>query len=1733
MRVLFLLFLLFIGANVFAYKEYSGPTLEGSAEFCKSFCQGGDAWTDVFQHCLKKEYEVDEDSQKLISITTSMCKYRNHCPNGSWGSGQCLSDSQTGMRPKDDLGAPGDSCKSQGCPDWAVNKKNLNLYVTDTPLWYDAPYGPDLSLDLSYNSQSSIAQNEIFGNKWTFNYGTYLVEDPGVTATIFMPDGKRSVFVYNSAGEFEAPYGETENLVKVSGSHYVLNAQNGTEYTYSSPSNTNSQQVFLTQVKGVDGFSLTLTYDSNARLISISDAQSRVTTFTYDANDLVSKVADPFGREANFTYDAQRNLVSIQDMGGYTSHIAYDSDVYITEIDKPNEGKWLFSIEPADGVNIGSIAYSAPGSPMWENYRVTITSPLGHKTEHYYNGLDGRSWTVKPNEYVDYQSQQHSNYTHASKTEYRFLRGPGGKSRFTSKTYPDGSSRSYKYDSHGNQTERSGQASAKTTVVYNANHQVTSRTEAVGTPVARTTTYEYLSNQLLLPTKTIYPSLSNGRHKEQLISYNSQNLPLTVTDREMDGSAVVSQRVTSYQYNSQGLVTQIDGPRTDVNDVTSITYHSCSLGTSYCGKVATVTNALGQVTEYKQYVLDGKVSLQENPNGLTIETTYDGLGRPLTVKEYDKLSPANFRETVYTYEGPKRKKSVSHADGSTFTYAYSGEGLLLSITDKSGYKIQYERDKNGNVISEKIVTAGGAVSKKSFSSFDKLDRLLSSGDAYNANQNFQYDNYGNLTQVTDEQSKVTQRYYDQLNRLTKQTNTENKHTLYTYDAFDNVIKVTDPLGRATHYEYNVFGEKVSQNSPDTGVSTYQYDVAGNLVSKTDARGIVVNYQWDALNRLLSTQYPDVQENITYSYDDAAQGGKGQLTGINDHSGGTQRHYNAFGELSQEVFTIGSVSFTVSYQYDAGQVTAMTYPDGSVVSNLFDTQGRVIDKDLQTSSGTTSLVSNVAYHPFGEESSWWYGNNLQLSRQFDLNHRLIEHSVTGINDVSLAYTNRGNISSVTDLLDAANDHNYSYDSEQRLSLAENQGVNTGYYYDALGNRLFKSEDGAIEERYQYVNGRLTSVNPEHSEILKGYEQAVNYRGRNGLKRDFYCWPTASFQEIWGTDIYTDTSPICSAAAHMGLINYSQGGSVALEVLPGQNSYIGTTRNGHTSREYGSWHGSFRLSPVTGQMPPAKVSVIEAGSSTRAISHRGHNGKVLYYACKPGTFTGNSWGTNTYSDTSAVCKAGGHAGVVSSTEGGVVKVVIQPGISSYPGGMQNGLYSNSWGSPTPGSYTVHSTGIGYANWSSTADSLGLQNGQEHSFYCPASGSLNNVKGSSIYTADSSICSAAVHAGVISTSSGGVVKIAMKAGRGQYYGTSSNGVNSATHGQHPASFVMKDHMSYDAIGNMVYKGSGPVLEYNQAGRLSESNNSGTSASYHYNYRGQRVKKTVNGVTRYFIYDKNGNVIAEANASGNVVRQYVYLNGRRLAQLENGSTYFIHTDHQDNSVALTDGSANVVWKGKRDPFGEVDVTTQTITHNLRLPGQYYDLESGLHYNYFRDYDPSLGRYIQSDPIGLSGGINTYGYVGQNPLRFVDPDGRIACGGVCVGIAVFTVYQGCRWLLVRGTLLLAGGYVIHEIIDEGETGECDNGQCPAAEDNDDWVSPIDDVGPDPLDYPDESDADRDPDKNNGRCDQMYKIDTATCKGISRVRGKKAGAACHASAAQRYGACLAGEPIPPLNTWNN
>ncbi len=161
--------------------------------------------------------------------------------------------------------------------------------------------------------------------------------------------------------------------------------------------------------------------------------------------------------------------------------------------------------------------------------------------------------------------------------------------------------------------------------------------------------------------------------------------------------------------------------------------------------------------------------------------------------------------------------------------------------------------------------------------------------------------------------------------------------------------------------------------------------------------------------------------------------------------------------------------------------------------------------------------------------------------------------------------------------------------------------------------------------------------------------------------------------------------------------------------------------------------------------------------------------------------------------------------------------------------------------------------------------------------------------------------------------------------------------------------------------------------------------AVEYATNFKGERSTKLFNGTKTHYIYDLQGQLIAEADNTGAIQKEYIYLNGQRLATVTNGAVYYDHTDHLDTPIALTDQAGLTQWKASYTPFGKAIVEINNLENNIRFPGQYFDSETGLHYNYFRDYDPEIGRYIQSDPIGLNGGINTYGYVGGNPINKSD----------------------------------------------------------------------------------------------------------------------------------------------------
>jgi RHS repeat-associated protein len=171
---------------------------------------------------------------------------------------------------------------------------------------------------------------------------------------------------------------------------------------------------------------------------------------------------------------------------------------------------------------------------------------------------------------------------------------------------------------------------------------------------------------------------------------------------------------------------------------------------------------------------------------------------------------------------------------------------------------------------------------------------------------------------------------------------------------------------------------------------------------------------------------------------------------------------------------------------------------------------------------------------------------------------------------------------------------------------------------------------------------------------------------------------------------------------------------------------------------------------------------------------------------------------------------------------------------------------------------------------------------------------------------------------------------------------------------------------------------------------------------------------------------LLAVTNASGANLREYIYQGSTLVGYINAGVLVYVHNDHLNTPQVITAQNQSVLWMADYEPFGKVKLNSNnTISFGARFPGQYLDSETGNYYNYFRDYDPSIGRYLQSDPIGLNGGINTYAYVGGNPVKYFDffgliwmpnpnvkPDGlnTVACDGSGAVTTVFDNPNNKDW---------------------------------------------------------------------------------------------------------------------------
>ncbi|GFM66094.1 hypothetical protein PSCICJ_22120 [Pseudomonas cichorii] len=214
---------------------------------------------------------------------------------------------------------------------------------------------------------------------------------------------------------------------------------------------------------------------------------------------------------------------------------------------------------------------------------------------------------------------------------------------------------------------------------------------------------------------------------------------------------------------------------------------------------------------------------------------------------------------------------------------------------------------------------------------------------------------------------------------------------------------------------------------------------------------------------------------------------------------------------------------------------------------------------------------------------------------------------------------------------------------------------------------------------------------------------------------------------------------------------------------------------------------------------------------------------------------------------------------------------------------------------------------------------------------------------------------------------------------------------------------HYDYDAYGNQIRerRGAGQklVTEYRydaQHRLIGVSLPGGSTATYKYDAFGRRIAKTVDGHTTEFLW-QGERLVAES--AENRYRSYIYEPGtfRPLAMLDGegprkATPFYYQLDHLGTSQELTDYSGEILWSAKYRAYGNLAaLDVAEIDNPLRFQGQYFDAETGLHYNRHRYYNPGTGRFLTPDPIKLAGGLNNYRYV-PNPTGWVDPLGLDTC---------------------------------------------------------------------------------------------------------------------------------------------
>ena len=795
------------------------------------------------------------------------------------------------------------------------------------------------------------------------------------------------------------------------------------------------------------------TYDARGRLVIIDDDQGQTLHFSY-SDALLTLVATASGRALVYSHNPEGTVSQISSSDGTSWKYHYDANGNLTQLEHPDGSIKTYHYENTDypnaltgesdelGIRIRSWAYDASGRAILSTFGDPASSI--ERNEIIYNE-DGSTTTVD-----SLQKTANHNFENA-----QGIAKSGSVSELCESC--SNTTGTTSYDSQGNKnivTDFNGNISDYD---YTADNFLQRVTYAVGTASEWAITYQW-DPLVRKPVEIVRPG--------QSVTYSYNDRGQLLNRRETDTASGASRSWTYSYFEAPspapliGRVQTIDGPRGNVNDVTTFVYYTSDHPDAdfLVGDLEAIVNPLGHRIEYLKYDGNGRPVEIRDANGVLTSMSYHERG-------WLKSRTTDGKTTSFSYNPAGNLTRVTQADGGFTAYEYDDLHRVTAIADNFNNRVEYTLDTTGNRISEKTFDQSGVLRHQLSRVYDQLKQLKMMIDGNNDQTQYSYDDNGNLTGLRDALLNQTAYEFDALNRLVKSIDTMLGETHMEYDARGNLLGVTDPMGHISNYSYDGFNQQSQSSSPDSGITSREYDDAGNRTAIVDARGIRSEYAYDALNRLTEIRYPDSSLDVSFTYDVGANG-KGRLTNMSDAAGAIEYRYDARGNLTSETRTTEASSYVTGYTFnDANRLIRITYPSGMSVDYTLDAAGRILAIDKTDSSGTETLASDIQYEPFGPVRALTYGNGLSYAATFDQDYELDQlQSGSGI-DWLLSYDPAGNLLSIKDQGDGLNSQTFGYDDLYRLDTALGAYGSEAFEYDGNGNRARYLND-EVDESYGY-------------------------------------------------------------------------------------------------------------------------------------------------------------------------------------------------------------------------------------------------------------------------------------------------------------------------------------------------------------------------------------------------------------------------------------------------------------------------------------------------------------------------------------------------------------------------------------------------------------------------------------------------------------------------------------------